>query len=180
MLLERIVDTADRKFKQAWSIYEAAFPADERRDWNAQEGVMRNKNYAFFVADSAAGVQGLLAAWTFDDVAFIEHFAVREDLRGKGIGTQILHQYLKHEKKSVVLETERPTTAVAKRRIAFYKRLGFKLNQHDYLQPAYSPEKNPVPMFLMSYPQTISTARFMNVRRTLHTRVYQRAEPLIS
>lgn len=182
MPLEKIVDTSSVWFNDVWRIYESSFPADERRDLQGQIDVLRNPQYTLFAFCAGRDVQGLLAVWDFDAFSFIEHFAVREELRSKWIGTSILQSYLSKTSRTgrkIVLETEMPEASeIAQRRVRFYERLGFVLNRHNYIQPAYSAEKKPVPLFLMSYPTAINEAEFIEIRRMLHTTVYNCKEPL--
>ena len=124
-------------------------------------------------------VIGLLGIWQFKKFNFIEHFAVREDLRGQGLGSQMIQDYAKSDAKPIVLETERPKTKIAKRRIGFWQRNGFILNEYDYIQPPYSPEKYPVPMFLMSKPHPLTPEEFESYRTSIHTAVYERKSPLV-
>ncbi len=90
-----------------------------------------------------------------------------------------MSSFIASANKKIVLETERPETDIARRRIRFYERLGFKLNRHNYTQPAYSPEKKPVPMFIMSHPKEITEQEFSAIREKLHKTVYGLEKPLI-
>ncbi|HLF54158.1 MAG TPA: GNAT family N-acetyltransferase [Candidatus Nanoarchaeia archaeon] len=177
MRLEQILDTESSEFKSVWEIYESSFPSDERRDINQQTELLKNPLYKFFAAYDNGSIVGIIGTWQIDDFVFIEHFAIKEGLRGAGLGTALLNAFIPTKK--IVLETERPVTDTAKRRIAFYERLGFRLNTYDYTQPAYSSDKKPVPMFLMSYPESLSVSEFTEIRRSLHTQVYCLEKPLI-
>lgn len=60
-----------------------------------------------------------------DDTAYISDFSVKENHRGKGLGTLLLKKALfisKNQKKKAKLHVVRDNT----RAITFYKRLGFK------------------------------------------------------
>ena len=178
--LERIADTSSPIFGDVWAIYEEAFPPDERRKLEQQRALFANTLYDFFAAQEGEEVVGLLAAWRFDGFTFIEHYAIRRDLRNKGRGTRLMKGFLAGNPR-IVLETEHPGTEPADRRIKFYKeRVGFTINDnHDYIQPAYSADKNPVPLFLVTHPGAIDQKEFLKVRETLHTRVYGLAQPLV-
>ncbi|MBR7146301.1 MAG: GNAT family N-acetyltransferase, partial [Oscillospiraceae bacterium] len=52
-------------------------------------------------------------------------FAVREDCRGSGIGSELLDELIGTLPHPICLEVEPPETEIAKRRIAFYERNGF-------------------------------------------------------
>ena len=47
----------------------------------------------------------------------------------------LLNDFLNHMEKTVFLEVEEPGTDLARRRIGFYERAGFCLNDFDYIQP---------------------------------------------
>jgi len=171
------LDTESAEFKSAWEIYESSFPSDERRNLNQQTELLKNPLYKFFAAYDNGSIVGIIGTWQIVDFVFIEHFAIKEGLRGTGLGTSLLNAFIPG--KRVVLETERPVNDTTRRRIGFYERLGFKLNTYNYTQPAYSPDKKPVPMFLMSCPETLSESEFVGIRRLLHTVVYGLEKPLI-
>lgn len=78
----------------------------------------------------------------------------------------------------IVVEVERPNTDITQRRIEFYKKVGFKLNKYDYIQPPYGVGKNPVPMFLMTFPNKIKESEFILIRKKLHSDVYGLKEPI--
>ena len=176
MNLKRI--TADsEEFKEVWKIYDSSFPSEMRRELNQQVELLNHNTYGFFAAYDN-GLVGLLATWEFDDFIFIEHIAIREELRGKGLGTKLLNDFIAKQNKKIVLETERPGD-LEKGRISFYERAGFKPNAHKYIQPAYSKEKEPVPLILMTYPKEITEDEFVQVREKLHKVVYGLEKPLI-
>jgi ribosomal protein S18 acetylase RimI-like enzyme len=179
MELERIGPDS-RLFPAFWELYESAFPPDERRDAKRQEALFKRPEYRLFAAfdEKSRGLSGFLSLWEFAGFVFMEHLAVQAPLRGKGMGAEILRRYMSGCSKSVVLEVERPESEIQKRRVAFYERLGFRLNRHDYVQPPYGPGKRPVPMLLMSYPRAISEKEFPLLREHIHLIVYGLKEPL--
>ena len=179
MEFNKIANTNSEEFRLAWNLYEEAFPEDERRDLEKQEKIMQDKSYNFFSVKKDKKLIAIITDWNFDNFFFIEHLAVNQELRGKGIGTELISNYFKNNNKSVVLEVEKPETEIAARRIEFYKRLGFNLNSYSYIQPAYGKDKNPVPMLLMSYPDKISNNDFPIIRKRLHAQAYGLKEPLI-
>jgi len=178
MRLERITGADSVLFNGLWRLYESAFPPDERRDLEKQKALFARRGYRLFAAVDGSEMVGLLSLWEFGDFVFMEHLAVREELRGKGVGAAILREYLKGGKGKILLEVEPPRTAVQKKRVAFYQKLGFVLNQYPYIQPPYGPEKKPVPMLIMSHPDEIGEAEFTEARRKIHTVVYGLENPL--
>ena len=76
--------------------------------------------------------------------------------------------------KDICLEVELPETEKAKRRIAFYERNGFFLNNYEYEQPAYSADKKAVPLLIMTYNKPVSYERFKEIRKELYLHVYEK------
>jgi GNAT superfamily N-acetyltransferase len=132
------------------SLYESAFPPDERRDFGALLDIAATKP-AFHaeIYKKETALLGFIFYWMFRDFVYVEHFAIAESLRGQGYGRRFLSELCRKTALPAVLEVEVPENELHKRRIRFYETLGFKLSDMPYLQPAYSPDKNPVPMLLM-------------------------------
>jgi lysozyme len=138
-------------------LYELSFPEEERRLYaneNDLEDFRKRNNELFHILtiynnDTAVG---FLTYWTFTDYLYIEHFFINPDYRGKGLGGEMLDKFTQAADRGVILETECPNNDVSKRRIAFYKRHGFKLhNEIEYRQPPYSPTQPFVELKIMSY-----------------------------
>lgn len=153
-----------QEFSELLELYIDAFPPEERRPVDKMPPA--DPAFNFY----AVGDAGLLTAWEFPDFTYVEHFAVYPHMRGSGIGSEALAAL----NGTVVLEVEPPETGeMARRRIAFYERNGFRLLDVDYLQPPYSPGLPSVPLRLMvrgDLPD-VETAIFI-----LHSRVYQTGE----
>ena len=95
---------------------------------------------------------GFMSYWNFDGYTYIEHFAVSPELRGRNIGRAMMEYVFKAVNNNVLIEVELPETEMARRRIGFYKRLGF-CPHHDieYIQPPYSDGLSPLPLMLMTH-----------------------------
>lgn len=155
-----------------WKIYKESFPENERRSLQDQIQLQDNPLYNLQYMYDGVELAGFIAFWDLDSFIFIEHFAIKNELRGKGYGTKILKQIIKTYNKNIVLEVEKTETPEAERRIAFYKRFGFCLNQYNYYQPPYTQTTQPVSLYLMSFPRTINHSEFIDVRKKLYTTVY--------
>ncbi len=178
MEFHQVKNTDDSLYSTAWSLYEASFPEDERRNLAQQKDIFKKKEYSFFAIVEKNTFLGFLSTWNLDTFIFIEHFAVKEELRGKGIGTKILLNFIQELKngKDIVLETELPhANPAAKKRALFYERLGFKLCLENYIQPAYHANKKPVPLYLMRYGKEISKKEFEHIKEKLYDVVYEAA-----
>ena len=114
---------------------------------------------------------GLLTTWHFEEFIYIEHFAIDPDLRSRGYGSEALKAFIHEHGKPIVLEAEPPTDALSIRRIGFYERSGLTLYDCPYIQPAYTPESNPVELRLMGTLNTDDTPLAL-VSKILHREVY--------
>lgn len=116
---------------------------------------------------------GFIANWQFNDFNFIEHFAVDSKIRGNGLGTAMLKEYLNKCNKPIFLEVELPEDNMSKRRIKFYKQFGFHLNDFDYLQPPMQKQHDFLPLKVMSYPQRVNETDFIKFKNIVYDRVYK-------
>ena len=148
-------------------------PRDELRSLEAQRALLRESAYHPYVVHGETGeVIALLTVWALDEVTFVEHFAVSPALRGGGIGSRLLGEIVATYPKPICLEVERPETETARRRIDFYRRNGFHLNEYDYVQPAYEQARAPVPLYVMTWGQAIDRPTFERIRAALYRHVY--------
>ncbi|HLC64567.1 MAG TPA: GNAT family N-acetyltransferase [Candidatus Nanoarchaeia archaeon] len=175
----KLESSGSKEFREAWKIYESSFPSDEKRTLELQKELIKNKQYNFFIVIKDRVLVAIITDWNFEYFLFVDHFAIKEEFRGKGIGTGLLREYLSKNKQKIVLEVERPETEIATKRIKFYEKIGFKLNTFDYIQPPYGKDKNPVPMLLMTYPEKINKSEFSSIREKLHITVYGLEKPLL-
>lgn len=163
-----------QEFKDIFEIMQQSFPGEEFRNYNAQKELLNIKNYNIaFKKNDENRVICFIASWEFDNFIFIEHFAVAQCTRNSGVGSAFLKDFLFHCNKNVILEVEVPTTEIKKRRIDFYKRLGFYLNKYEYLQPAMRENTLPIPLKIMSNNTYLNELEFYNIKDTLYKIVYK-------
>lgn len=156
MKLVRLKNISDTFFQEAWELYEDAFPFEERRQFDGQCIVLQNDSYHFNVLIDNNQFKGFILWWDFETYKYIDHFATVVKERNKGLGKLILNKFINHTDKSIILEVELPTSNINERRIKFYERIGFKLNQHYYEIPPVQKDQVPLQLLIMSYPNTIS------------------------
>lgn len=163
------------EFDQIFAIMEASFPTDEYRTYDAQRALLDNPQYTIYVLpdSSSKSIMAFITVWQFEDFAYIEHFAVNPSYRNGGLGSNILHEINDLLMCQLCLEVELPETDFAKRRIAFYKRNGFFVNDYPYIQPPYSKDKNPLPLLIMTSNDGISKDRFEMMKERVYREVYK-------
>ncbi|WP_246853498.1 GNAT family N-acetyltransferase [Rufibacter aurantiacus] len=175
LTLKPIKTTATPGFSQAWQLYEEAFPLEERRTLAQQTELLSNPAYRFLSITDQEEFAGFFGVWQLPEFTFLEHFAVLPSLRGKGTGARALTVLLETLLQPLVLEVETPHSEIAQRRIRFYERLGFRLNDFEYRQPPYVARMPWVPLLLMSYPSLLASAEIEKVKVQLYRYVYQQA-----
>lgn len=165
----------ENEFDQIFAIMESSFPPDERRTYDAQRALLDNPKYTIYVLPDSPNrnIKAFITVWHFEDFAYIEHFAVNPAFRNEGLGSNILHEINDLLMCQLCLEVELPETDYAKRRIAFYKRNGFFVNDYPYIQPPYSKDKKPLPLIIMTSNEGISKDRFTMMKETVYREVYK-------
>ncbi|MFY9150556.1 MAG: GNAT family N-acetyltransferase [Prolixibacteraceae bacterium] len=154
-------------------LYTEAFPPDERRDWQQLIELLNNPLFTIFQVYFQNEFAGFISIWKLTGFNFIEHFAIQESERDKGLGSKVLIPLLQKEQAPFILETEEPLSENSRRRIRFYEKLNFRINFFEYHQPPYSDGKNAVKMLLMSYPEKIQEINSCEITDQIHRTVYR-------
>lgn len=160
-------------FGKVYELMEESFPDDEYRSFGAQKALLENPLYSIYsIYDDMCNINAFVCIWVFDEFIYVEHLAVSKKYRNKGLGSDILRELDKKFQKMICLEVERPDNIIKRKRIDFYKKNGFFLSTYEYLQPAYSEEKNVVSLFIMTTGREIDKAQFEKIRFVLYSQVY--------
>ena len=152
----RLKTIKDPYFKNAWALYEDAFPVEERRLIDEQEEMMKHQQYHVNIILDDSEFIGILFWWEFDDLNYIEHFATSPNQRNKGYGNSILQNFIQNNPKPILLEAELPDSAINKRRLNFYQRIGFHLNDIPYSLPPIRLDMPPIELLILTYPKEVS------------------------
>lgn len=168
------VDVSD--FHIIFEIMDRAFPNTEMRTYEEQKKLFEIPQYSVLMNEEKTA---FIALWDFDEAIYIEHFAVKDSLRGSGIGEKMLKEFLNTTKKMVFLEVEPPEEEIARRRIGFYERIGFAFNQYYYLQPPYRQNEDAIELKIMTMGQPIDQKQFHKYKKMLYSYVYNYNEPKI-
>lgn len=170
-MLEQI---KSKEFDKIFDIMKGSFPEDEYRNYDEQLSLFDDSDYAVYVLRGEnKSVKAFIAVWNFTEFLYVEHFAVALKFRNEGIGAEILNEVTSNSDKIVCLEVEPPESEMPKRRINFYKRNGFFLNDFPYQQPALSKNKKPLKLFLMTSENTVGKDEFEKIKNVLYHRVYK-------
>ena len=167
-------------FDQFYAILTDSFPPDALRSREEHEALLARPDYLVYAHYDRGKLIAVITVWQTETLAFIEHFAVGKCHRNRGLGASLLDQLKKQLNKPLCLEAELPNTPMAKRRLAFYERNGFFINQFPYMQPALESHKQPVPLYLLTTEKPLDGDTFRTVKRFLYTVVYEGKENLTS
>lgn len=160
------------QFDSVYHIMEQSFPNDERRRYQEQLQLLENPYYSVYIQENGTEIQGFVAVWHFDSFIFLEHFAVNPKFRNHGLGSHILDWMRTTFHTPICLEAEPPETELARRRIGFYERNGFYLNDYPYTQPAISAGKKEIPLMIMTSDTVVDADTFQQIKDTLYKEVY--------
>lgn len=157
---------------QVW--YEQAFPMEERRDFTQLLQMLDSPDMHICALVEQEKPIGFIIYWQWDNLIYVEHFAVDPEQRGRQLGQKALQSLMTLEKATYVLEVELPTDDMSQRRVRFYERQGFFLNPFAYKQPPYRSNGTAIPMKLMSIPAIEDWNAFQQVSQQIDEKVYRR------
>lgn len=162
------------EFDKVYAIMEESFPVDEKRTFDEEKELLSNPIFEILVwtDDENGEVKGFVSVYRIEGCCYVEHFAVSAKFRNDGIGKTVLGELTEAEDK-ICLEVEPPETEQAKRRIGFYERNGFYLNEYPYVQPPISAGAKPVPLLIMTTGGRIGKDEFARIKSALYVNVYR-------
>lgn len=111
------------------ALYREAFPRCERKPFSIILSMAKTEKTDLWYFEDNDGFAGMCATINGTDKILIDYLAVSKKRRGKGVGTKMLKQLLKHyEGYGVFLEIEMldPNNPISIRRREFYVRAGFE------------------------------------------------------
>lgn len=124
--------TAQNASNQIKELYETAFPVEEQVPWKDLLRLIGEMPLDFTTYYDDENFIGLTIVYPYKSYNWFWYFAVKEELRGKGYGQQILSKLIdKYSNKNIILDMESPDQTGAKnmeqrhRRLQFYSRNGF-------------------------------------------------------
>lgn len=160
-------------FDKIFKLMEESFPEEEYREYKEQKKLLYKPEYSIITKkDKEDNLLGFISSWKIDKFNFIEHFAVNPSMRGKGIGSEMLKDFIKNSTHPIILEVELPNNEMSIRRIKFYEKLGFVLNHFKYHQMPLRKNCNPIEMYIMSYPKALTLEEFKSIKNSIYKIVY--------
>lgn len=176
--LTRITRADDPLLERLVPLYIESFPEAERRDIRQLEQLLTEapEMYwnAIFDGDELCG---LASYWDLGDFYYMEHLAVFPAMRNRKIGQRVLDYWREQLPKLRILEVEPAEEEMARRRIGFYERNGYKVVYKDYIQPSYRADEPACSLWIMAsaphpnieaYAQKIQEKIYREPLRFLH------------
>lgn len=168
-----VKDFSDPLLDKVEKTYNDSFPEAERRGFSlVKELVKEEPRFTVYTLSRNGVYAGFITAWQFESFAYAEHFAIDESARNGGIGAEAMKQFMDLCDVPVILEVEIPSEEMNKRRIGFYERLGYTLDNHVYYQPPYRQGEEFLEMRLMSYGNIDLQQSFEEVKDCIYRHVY--------
>lgn len=118
---------------------------------------------------------GLLFYWKYGKYTYIERLAISPSLRGKNYGSKILGSFCK-ENKDTILEIDNPIDEISIKRLNFYLRIGFKLQDFEHIHPPYRKEYDGHNLKIMSFNRDLSKEEYEKFNSFLKTNVMKDSE----
>lgn len=160
---------------QAISLYEQAFPIEERRESSKWIALCKNNPHFHIqvITDDKNTFVGIITHWDFRSFIYIEHFAISSSLRNKGYGSKVISFFVNQFSNiPIILEVELPHTPIAIKRIDFYKRHHFELLPYEYKQPPYRHNEKEIPLKIMCLNTNDISNKYADFVKTIHQEVY--------
>lgn len=157
-----------------YQLFENSFVPAELRPYQWFVDLYNSNKFKIYIEKQEQTILGAIIVWEFNDFAYLENFAVNQEIRGQGLGGKILEEIKNiYADVTIVLEVEKVYDELSKRRIEFYQRHDFKLNPWIYIQPPLRQESSDVKLHLMSYLGNLDEERYRNIKETLFETVYK-------
>ena len=161
-------------FEQIYKIMDESFPDKEKRTYSDQLALLEDKRCKVFVERNKENeIITFLLVWIFNDFCFIEYLATDKRYRNLGLGSRLLNSCIKEFPTPIIIEVEPPENDINKRRIEFYTRLGFHLNNYKHKQPSLQKHTEPCELLIMSYPSPIVKKEFLQFRNKIFNTIYK-------
>lgn len=154
--------------EQIWKIYDESFPSHEKQSRQRLFKLLaEEESFAIDGLLEDGRVIGLMAYWYFEDMAYLEHFALEPQSRCEGRGSAMLRGFIaKHHTKIVVGEIEPPQDEMSCRRQSFYLREGFVMGER-FTFPPYQRGGEGFEMIFISHGTKIDSSKLERYVRFL-------------
>ena len=136
---------------------------------------MSHPEYHFDVIFDGGTFVGDMLYWRTDLFAYVEHFCIEPNLRGRRYGQRAL-EALCAQCGLVILEIDPTVDEISIRRKGFYERCGYVANAFAHVHPPYQAANRGHELIVMSYPHAISQSEFDSFTLDLGEKVMKYSE----
>lgn len=132
MMITKQITAKNKGDKEIKELYESAFPKNERIPWDDLMRLIEEMHLDFTAYYDAGTFVGLTIVYPRSSFNWFWYFAVREELRNKGYGQEMLRMLIgKYKGQTIVFDMESPRQVCdnivqRRRRHEFYLRNGFR------------------------------------------------------
>ncbi len=161
--------------KETYLFLQKAFDPSELRAYEWMKDIYDQKKFKIYGYINNNQLLGVITLWEFDDYNYIEHFAVDENYRGEGIGSQMIEDMKELCHKPIVLEVEEIVDDTTRNRVHFYEKHEFQLSSYLFIQPPLRENVKDVPLIYMSYPTLLDNHMYDKIFAELKNKVYSRS-----
>lgn len=143
-------DALDERVERIYNSYLTSFPPEERRNRSQFQRLFQTDAVSVTGIFNKQSFVGYAIFWNLTGFNFLEHFEIFPEFRNQNLGSKFLQNIGKTQPR-IILESEPgELNEMAARRIKFYLRNAYHILIKNYLQPAYSSEKQALEMVLMA------------------------------
>lgn len=149
----------NKYFKKAWKIYQEAFPPEEKRTLKEQIKLFDKRSFKMLCYVEDEVVLAILFYWQIDSYTYLEHFAVNTILRGRSYGSKILEEFISNNQ-NIILEIEPIIDEITQKRLAFYERFDFKVNNHTHFQVPFRKNAQELQLIFLSHKKALPDDKY--------------------
>ena len=175
MKFHRITRADDHYWDASWEIYQSNFPSGEQRLLADHIRALEDDRYHSMAILQGDHVVGILFYWRLPPFLFVEHLAIGEAFKGRGIGSDVL-SLLKQQIGRLILEIDPPDDEIAVRRMHFYERDGFILNPYLHVNLPLRIGEEALPLRIMTVDTMLSEVEYEAFLSVLMTDLIQYGE----
>lgn len=171
MELIEISSPKHQLFARAMKLYTEAFPPVERREYSDHLIALNSKDFHMCAICHEQNFAGIVFYWEWPEYIYLEHLAIAQDMRCKGLGGMVI-KTLEQKNKTIVLEMEPPENneIEKKNRLIFYENRGFKYNNMKHIKLQYrTGDENCASHVVLSYPKKLNDASYKRFYKFLRT-----------
>lgn len=163
-------------FDAFFKILEAHFPSKEIKEYDYLKGLFEKGTAQAIIQKDRNTIIGALCYMDIGTYAFVDYLVIVDGYQGQRLGEKLLRYFKEYINKPIILEVEFPQDEISRRRIKFYQRQGFILNEHEYVIPPVRSLKEPIYFVLMTYPEVLTEKEYEEIYPSILKNVYEIGE----